>query len=236
VTRLRAVLFDAAGTLIETAEPVGETYARFAARFGVTLPAWRLEDAFRRVLAGAPPRVFPDASRSEAERLERRWWRDRVRSVFLATDGTARFDDFDAFFDALFEHFAGSGSWRARPGAAAALDALRARGLRTGVVSNFDARLEPILAGLSLRSRLDAVVLPIDAGAAKPDPAIFVLAAATLGVPAEACLYVGDDPERDLAAARAAGLRAIAVDDLATLTDLPLRIDAEDRAKEPPPR
>ena len=52
---IRAVLFDAAGTLIELAESVGETYARIAERFGVALPASRLDDAFYRVWASAPP-------------------------------------------------------------------------------------------------------------------------------------------------------------------------------------
>ena len=60
-SEIRAVLFDAVGTLIELREPVGETYARMARPFGVALPAWRVDDAFRRILKRAPPLVFPDA-------------------------------------------------------------------------------------------------------------------------------------------------------------------------------
>jgi putative hydrolase of the HAD superfamily len=226
VKPVAAVLFDAAGTLIETVEPVGESYARIAAVHGVALPAWRLGDAFARILRGAPPRVFPGATRERVATLERRWWREVVRATFLAADGTARFEDFEGFFEALFEHFAGPDAWRARAGAGQALDRLRERGTRTGVVSNFDARLGPILTGLGLSQRLDAVVLPIDAGAAKPDPAIFDLALARLGCPAGACVYVGDDSERDIAAVRRLGLRAIAVGGLATLAEVPERLDA----------
>ncbi len=218
---LRAVLFDAAGTLIETAEPVGATYARFARAQGVELPAERIGDAFRRVLAQAPPMVFPGESAARIAALEREWWRQIVRGTFRAADQTARLADFDACFDGLWEHFARSEAWRCRDGAAAALAGLRAAGLRTGLVSNFDQRLRAILRGLGLAGAFDVVVLPADAGAAKPDPRIFERALAALGVEAPRAAFVGDHAEQDLRAARRLGLRAIDVASLATLAGLP---------------
>jgi putative hydrolase of the HAD superfamily len=217
----RAVLFDAAGTLIETARPVGEVYSALAREHGVALSAARLEDAFRRILAQAPPLVFPEAAAERIPELERGWWRAVVRSTFLATDGSARFADFDGFFAELYAHYSGPAAWRARAGAGEALASLRERGAATGVVSNFDARLPAILAGLRLAERLDVVMLPAEARAAKPDPRIFARALARLAVEPAAAVYVGDDPVRDLAGARAAGLAAIDASALATLADLP---------------
>jgi putative hydrolase of the HAD superfamily len=219
--RLRAALFDAAGTLIETARPVGEVYAALAREHGVALPPARLDDAFRRILAQAPAPVFPDAAAAEIAALERGWWRAVVRSSFLAADGTLRLRDFDVFFARLFAHYADAAAWRMRPGAREALSALRAAGLATGVVSNFDGRLPGILAGLGLAGLFDVVMLPGEARAAKPDPRIFALALARLGVEAAACVYVGDDRARDLDGARRAGLRAIDATGLATLAELP---------------
>ena len=115
MVQLRAVLFDAAGTLIETARPVGETYAERAREHGVRLSAGRLGDAFRRILAGAAPLVFPEAPGDRLPELERDWWRTVVRSTFLAADGTARFRDFDAFFAGLYAHYAGAAAWAVRP-------------------------------------------------------------------------------------------------------------------------
>ena len=227
---LRGVLFDATGTLVELREPVGETYARIAARHGVCLPAWRIEDAFARVLRSAPARVFPGASLAEAARRERAAWREIVRATFRAADQTARFaaqrahDSFDACFDALWEHYARPGAWCAREVAEAALDELTRRGLVLGVVSNFDQRLPDVLAGLGLAGRLCAIVLPAHAGAAKPDPRIFAHALAALGLAARDAVYVGDDPEHDFQGARAAGLRALDVRRLASLRELPDRI------------
>lgn len=218
---IRAVLFDATGTLIALRERVGETYARVGRAHGVEIAPWRLEDAFARVWRRAPPLVFPGVPHAEVAAHERAWWREVVRQTFLAADSARRPRDLDACFAELFDHFAGAGAWRARPGALAALRALRAEGRATAVVSNFDGRLRGILDELGMGALLDAVVLPADAGAAKPDPAIFALALARLGVPASAALFVGDDARRDLAGARAAGLRAVDASSLATLEDLP---------------
>ncbi len=221
--KLRAVLLDAAGTLIHLRESVGESYARIAREHGVEIPAWRVDDAFRRVLRSAPPMVAPD------DAGERAWWRDVVRATFRAADQMQRFDDFDACFDALFAHFARPDSWRAAVDAQATLEALRRAERRVAVASNFDHRLPALLAGLGLARDLDLIWLPRDAGVAKPDPRFFLGACERLGVaPAEA-VAVGDDPELDLAAARRAGLRAIDVASLASLGALPAQIDALER-------
>ncbi len=218
------MLFDAAGTLIDPAEPVGETYARAAAVQGVALSAWRLGDAFARVLARAPAMAFPEVPFPERPARERDWWRERVREVFRAADSDCLLPDVDACFETLWDHYAAARAWRLRPGVREALAGLRRRGLRTGVVSNFDGRLPGILEGHGLGALLDVVVLAADAGPAKPDPAIFRLALARLGVEAGACAYVGDRPQEDLAGARAAGLVPVDAGGIATLADLPGRI------------
>jgi putative hydrolase of the HAD superfamily len=221
---LRAVLFDAAGTLIHLREPVGDTYARLARDHGVDLPAWRLSDAFRRILRAAPPPVFPGASPADLDALERSWWRDVVRSTIRAADSTVRIRDFDAYFDRLFATFAAPESWYPATGASEALGELRARGLRLGVVSNFDRRLHGILEGLDLRRYFESVTLASEIGSAKPDPRIFEVALAGLGIEPSCAALVGNDPDRDLAAARSLGIRAVDATSLATLAALPEQI------------
>lgn len=235
--RLRALLFDAVGTLIELAEPVGETYARAAARHGAHISAWRLGDAFARVLRGASSPAFPGAP-AQVEARERAWWRELVRATFLAADSAVRPLDFEACFEELWRHYGSGDGWRAREGAREALEALRGAGLRTAVVSNFDRRLHRVLADLELLPWLDAVVLPSDAGAAKPDPAPLRAALARLHCAPEEAALVGDDPERDFAVARRLGLVAIDVRGLATLAALPAQVAlltrARDGSQEPP--
>jgi len=219
--RLRAVLFDAVGTLIELREPVGETYSRLAAEYGARVPAGRLEEAFARCRAAAKPLVFPGEALARAEVLEREGWRRLVDDTFRSADGASLPRPFDAFFARLFEHYAGREAWALRPGARETLLTLRSRGLATGIVSNFDQRLRRVLRELDVHHLFHAIVLPADVGAAKPDRAIFDAALKRLGLGGDQVAYVGDHAALDIEAARCAGLRAVDVGSLATLADLP---------------
>ena len=231
--RIAAVLFDAAGTLITPAEPVGATYSRLAREHGVALSAVRIEDAFRRVFAAAPANVHPGEPPAVAAEKERAWWRARVRETFLAADGTARFRDFDAYFAALWDHFARGSAWRAREGAHEALTALRDSGRALAVVSNFDQRLRPILRELGLHEFFSEIVLPVDCGAAKPARLIFDTCLARLGAAASASVYVGDHAKLDVAASHEAGMTPIDVTELASLADLPARLAALENDVQP---
>jgi putative hydrolase of the HAD superfamily len=164
--------------------------------------------------------VFPNASICEIPALERAWWRQTVRTTFLAADPATRFRDFEAFFDTLFHVMGRPDAWCEAPDARELLVELRSRRWATGIVSNFDRRLFAILEGLDLAPLFDTVVLASDVGAAKPDSAIFHRALEQLGVSHCNGVVVGDDPVQDLAGARNAGLRAIDVTSLAKLGEL----------------
>jgi putative hydrolase of the HAD superfamily len=223
----RAVLFDAAGTLIDARVPIGDTYAQIAEKYGAGMSAWRVGDAFARVWRSTPAMVYPGLPPDASARHEREAWREVVRQTYLAADSAIRPTDFDACFEELFAYYATGAAWRVRAGAHEALAALRAGDVATGVVSNFDQRLRGILADLALAPLLDLVWLPSDAGAAKPDPAIFTLALARLGVAPERAWFVGNDQLRDLEGAQKAGLHPVDVAALATLGDLPALLERE---------
>ena len=84
--------------------------------------------------------------------------------------------------------------------AEAALERLAAR-YRLAVVSNGNADVRRI----GIDRHFAAVVNARSAGYAKPDRRIFEAACASLGVPAQAVLHVGDDPDLDVRGAVAAG-------------------------------
>jgi putative hydrolase of the HAD superfamily len=228
----RAVLFDATGTLIELREPAAATYARIAGECGIRAAPTQLGDALAQSLQRAPEMAFPTAAADEIDALERAWWRDVALAAFRASGTTAPRADLDACFERLFSAFAAPRAWRATAGAHESLATLRRRGLATGVVSNFDRRLEGILDGLDLAVLLDVVVLPADVGVTKPDPAIFARALGALVVEASEAIFVGDQSERDLDGARRAGMCAIDARSLATLAELPDRVAARARASE----
>jgi putative hydrolase of the HAD superfamily len=226
---LAAICFDATGTLIETAESVGEVYHRVAREFGVDLPARRLEAAFRGILQQAPARGVEGASVEARRDGETRWWFERVRETFQATDNSARFDDFEAFADALFETYRAPGAWRLRPETLEMLTRLKRCALPMAVVSNFDHRLPKILEMLDISSFFEVVMIPSVAGRAKPDRAVFEAIVDRLS-PApstlDTLLYVGDDAQETLRAIEELGLQVIDIhglEDDESLTERVLR-------------
>jgi epoxide hydrolase-like predicted phosphatase len=85
----------------------------------------------------------------------------------------------------------------------AAVAAARSAGLRTGLVSNsWGSALYP---RARLQAAFDAVVISGEVGLRKPDPAIFRLVLERLGVSADRCIFVDDEPAH-LTAAAALGM------------------------------
>ncbi len=220
---VRAVLFDAGDTLFRLRGSVGEVYARAAQSHGVSVPSAELDVRFRQVFRESPPLCFEGTDEEELARHEYAWWRDVVQRIFAG----AVFPDFDGFYRELFDYFAQSDAWDLFPDTLPALDRLVARGLRLGVVSNFDSRLETILVGFGLYEKFEVVVVSGRAGAAKPDPRIFHHALDRLGLGPDEVLHIGDSEREDLGGATAAGLRALRIDrslqesvDSSTITSL----------------
>lgn len=67
----QALLFDAAGTLITTAEPVATHYARCAARHGLSVELEAVAQAFRSVWQASTPPLHPDGHPASDD--DRRW-------------------------------------------------------------------------------------------------------------------------------------------------------------------
>ena len=202
---LRALLLDAAGTLIEPAEPVAEVYARAAEFHGQALDPAAVKQAFRETFSGL---ADPDwAAHPHGDAAEREWWRQIVGRTLNTAAGTVLPHDFvEACFPTLFAHYADPAAWRVFPEVPEVLAAARESGFRLAVVSNFDRRLHGILAGHGLH--FDAVVTSADAACRKPAQGIFRHALELLDLsPAEA-FHCGDSHAADFLGAQAAGIPA----------------------------
>jgi len=95
------------------------------------------------------------------------------------------------------------------PEAIPELQALRAKGIRTGVISNFDhhPHVYKVLQQTGLFHKLDAIIISGEVRLKKPDPQIFRLALEKLNTAATKTLFVGDDPEKDICGAKAIGMQ-----------------------------
>lgn len=93
-----------------------------------------------------------------------------------------------------------------------ALDALRARGKRFGIISNFSPNCETLLGELGLAPYFDFFIVSGILGIEKPDPRIFHAAVAAAGKPVSEMVYIGDSVHHDLEGAQGAGMDAILID------------------------
>ncbi len=96
-------------------------------------------------------------------------------------------------------------------GMAQLIDALEARALTWGIVTNKAERFAlPLMKLLGYGTRAACIIGGDTTGKMKPHPEPLYAAAKTIGIAPEHCLYVGDD-ERDIQAGRAAGMKTVAV-------------------------
>jgi putative hydrolase of the HAD superfamily len=187
---------------------VGEIYARVAARYGSRaraedLQAYFYEAWLERDALGA------GTAGPLTEKIERDWWRALVAAVFERAGGVS---DFEAFFAELYDLFARAECWRLFPEVPEVLAELKGRGVRLGVVSNWDSRLPKILEGLGIAGYFDFVLASAHVGAAKPAARIFEEALARAGVAGAEAVHIGDSCEDDVHGARRAGLHAVWLD------------------------
>jgi putative hydrolase of the HAD superfamily len=196
------IFFDAAGTLIYLPKSVGFHYSFVADRIGLRLEAGPLDRAFADCWKRMPRRRAIDGPRPDDDKG---WWRELVNRVLDQVSPGLNELDRDAYFEAVYGHFAEAGVWETYPEVNDVLAGLHGR-FELAVVSNFDGRLRMILEHLGLTSYFSHVFLSSELGADKPDPEIYRRALRSSGRQAGEVLHAGDDPARDWEGATAAGL------------------------------
>ena len=183
---LEAVLFDWSNTLVEFTWDDELLAAGHRAALGHDDPAFTAR--YRELVLG-------DASH-------------RPYAELLAELGI---EDPDSFIDA--EHEVWLGAHQVLASAQALLEALLARGLRTGLVANSWPDPARVLRAdaerYGLAPYLDVQVWSEEVGARKPEPAIFLRALAELGVEPVDAMYVGDRLDTDVAGAGALGMTTV---------------------------
>jgi HAD superfamily hydrolase (TIGR01509 family) len=199
---VRAVLFDAGGTLLRI------DGARICSAAGLGFE----DAAFRRAEAAGVEAVralvLKRPESRDAERLP--LYFSTMLTALGLVDAAAR----EAAFGRIAAEHGRSNLWsRPAEGAEATLDALRRRGYRVAVVSNADGRVRGLLDAAGLGVHLEFVVDSAEVGVEKPDVRIFHAATGRLGLAPASCAYVGDIYEIDVTGAAAAGLHPILIGD-----------------------
>jgi phosphoglycolate phosphatase len=182
--KFQAVLFDLDGTLLDTAPDMVNALDSLRREEGLDpLPY----ETVRAVVSHGAARMvtlgFPSAGSDQFPLLQKRFLDIYRGALSLKT----------RFF----------------PGMEAVLDDIAERGMKSGIVTNKAAWLtEPLLQELNIRQRFACVVSGDTLPQRKPQPEPLLHAAKLAEVSPQDCIYVGD-AERDVQAARAAGMPAL---------------------------
>jgi putative hydrolase of the HAD superfamily len=190
---LDAITVDAMGTLVELGDPAPRLRTSLAER-GVDRALDEVAAAFHAEVAYYLPRTLEGRDAESLADLGR-----RCTAVFLE-HARAELDPAEfapAFLAAIV--------FRPLPDAASTLERLRRAGLVLACVSNWDVSLSAHLERAGLTGYFAEIVSSAEAGAAKPDPRVFLVALERLGVATERALHIGDG-DGDREGAVAAGL------------------------------
>jgi putative hydrolase of the HAD superfamily len=205
---IKAIFFDAVGTLFHLNGTVGHHYASVANEVGLTLDPHQLDDAFYSAWKKMPRRAAIAGAR---ENDDKGWWRELVDIVLDQVAPSLSEFDRDNFFEIAYEHFAEAGVWELYPEVPGILQQLQSR-FQLAVISNFDGRLRFILEHLGISKFLARIFISSEIGTDKPDPEIFRRALKLVDLKPDEVLHVGDDPERDWETASTAGLSIFRLD------------------------
>jgi HAD superfamily hydrolase (TIGR01509 family) len=208
---LQTVFLDAGGVLLF---PNWRRIEEAMGRHGVSVGADALahaEPLARRILDnGGTIGTTTDASRG--------WL---FFDLILEQAGIPRSPATAAALSELHAYHQANNLWELVPeGVASALSALRARGLKLVVVSNANGTLRAHMHRIGLAPQLDIVIDSCEEGVEKPDPRLFRIALERAGAEAASTIHVGDLYQVDVVGARAAGLRAVLLDERSLRLDV----------------
>lgn len=217
---IKAIFFDAVGTLFYLTKSVGHHYALVGRELGLALDPAHLDRAFVSAWKEMPIRPPSEGPREDDDKG---WWREIVEKVLEEVVPSLDELDRDNFFEIAYEHFTEAGVWEIYPEVIEVLEELRPR-FSLAVVSSFDGRLRMILEQLGISKYFPHVFISSEIGADKPDPEIYRRALKFVALEPDQVLHVGDDPERDWKAAAEAGLSVFKLErPKNTLRDIELR-------------
>jgi putative hydrolase of the HAD superfamily len=202
------LFFDAVGTLLKPVPDVVTAYHRIGMAHGSRLQP----DEIRQRFAQLYPRFFCRSTNVESalqtsESRERSRWRSLVTELFSDVQSAAE------LFEELWQHFAQPSNWELYPDVAPMLRLLNEQRIPWGIASNFDQRLDAIIAGIPELAEAQTVVTSATAGWSKPSAEFFQFAASQAARPSSdvpsPLWMIGDNQSLDFEAAIACGWQAL---------------------------
>ena len=207
--RYSTIVFDVGGTLLRfNLDALARAYVDASAQWGASL-----DFARTRMVVAELERELPMRTRQRLVSLEadngEGFWNDFYGEGFRRLGVTA---DVSAAAANIRVHFQRGEFETVFDDVIPTLDALTARGLTLGILSNFSPNCEDVLRRVGVHRYFAFFVVSAIAGVEKPDSRIFDLTVRATNRPRSEVVYIGDSIFHDIEGAQRAGIDAVLVD------------------------
>ncbi len=204
--KLKAVIYDAGHTLLEPRLKAPDIWDFLGTRLGIAFDRTR-----------AMPNVGVYFYRNvmgsyDSDARARGFWNSYYIKAMTEAGVDEAGERLKDAVNALYDWYQQPAQWRMFPEVPEMLRAVRERGLRQGIISDWGTDLIPLLHAHDISDHLEFVVASATVGTAKPHPDIFHNALARAGLQPDEAIYIGDSYISDVLGARAVGIRAVLID------------------------
>lgn len=207
---IKAVFFDVGATLLTPKENEGVTFTQLAGELGISIDPQEVIEKIP-LMYGLYEQLYEqdDSFWGDAVRAQAIWIEmyEYMASLLGIPQQQHR-----ELAQTVYHYYFSSQAWRLYDDVLPALELLQERGLRMGLISNWDSTLSSIVEGLNLSHYFETIISSADVRLHKPMPEIFQLALKRLDIEAEEALHVGDHLHADAKGAEAVGITPLLLD------------------------
>ena len=206
---IKAVFFDVGNTLLLPFPSVVDICAEVLATHGYTVDPEKLGQALALADENYEEKYWTDDSFWMRETDTANFW---IELYELMLQDAGLQENRTELATDIYAEFGQAERWQPYPDVMPVLSKLSEEGLKIGLVSNWDTRLNSLSIETGMSKYLDFVVSSANVGLMKPQPQIFELALERAGVEADQALHVGDHYYADILGARSVGITPILLD------------------------
>jgi putative hydrolase of the HAD superfamily len=212
---IEAVFFDAGETLLSPNPSWSELAVVKLEERGHDVTVDRMRLAWRHVgdhfIDAADAGIMFSVSHDASKRFWTKLYLDQLEFLGIDDEGAAL---------VLYETFSNPANYRLFDDSLPTVAALKERGVRVGIISNFESWLRDMLTHFDMLDLFEVVAISGELELEKPDPRIFEWALREMGTTPDVSLYVGDSPNFDAQPAHDLGMTGVLLDRHGRWTDL----------------
>ena len=207
---LRLVTLDITNTILRVVRSPGYQYMTVAEVYGIKTSEDEMNVVFKEKYKQYCKK-YPNFGET-VNMSSYKWWTDLVKECFQSLGLISQEDTLNQVANHLYLHYSTAKPWEKLPYTNQVLQKLKNSGVKVGIISNFDERLNVILEHVALRHFFDFVLPSYVVGFEKPGVQIFQKALKIADVDCTEAVHIGDSYDKDFLGAKSAGFQAYLLD------------------------